>query len=216
MTTMFADSRPDGFPRPAHRTGGFTLVEVMVSAALGSFLLLALLTTFNMIGRSGTTLYNYVDMEDSARKGLEKFSEDVRMASGCTWTSSSKVTLTVPHVAADTYANTIVYLWDTTSGSSTYHYFLRQETDTSSLGVVSLTTTTTTLIKNVSSFQFNRWTAGGATGVQATADSNTDQLQIHLTISEQQNIYGVASTAVANATNLVVSARYILRNKLAK
>jgi Tfp pilus assembly protein PilW len=216
---MFADSKPGCPPRPrsrhSQRAGGFTLVEVMVSAGLGAFLLLALLTTFTMIGRSGTTLFNYVGMEDAARKGLEKFGEDVRMASNCAWTSSTQVTLTVPHVASDTYANTIVYLWDTTSGSSTYHCFLRTETDTNSSNVPQ-TPVTTPLIQNVSNFQFNRWTAGGATGVQAAGDPSTDQLQIHLTISVQENIYGKSSTAVANATNLVVSARYILRNKLAK
>jgi Tfp pilus assembly protein PilW len=214
MTTMYADSLPGGSPRsrPTPSAGGFTLVEVMISASIGAFLLLALLTTFNMISRSGTTLFNYVSMEDSARKGLEKFSEDVRMASAITWTSTTKVTLTVPHAAADGFSNTIDYWWDTNSANSTYHYFLRKETDTNSTGVAQAAVTTT-LVKNVSSFQFDRWTAGGATGVQATADSNTDQLQIHLTISVQANVYGKASTAIASATNLVVSARYILRNK---
>ena len=210
MTTTSANSRSRGF-----RTGvrGFTLVEVMISASIGSFLLLALLTTFNMIGRSGTVLFNYVNMESSARKGLEKFSEDVRMASAITWTSSTKVTLTIPHVASDSYSNTVDYWWDTTSGSSTYHYFLRKETDTNALGVAQAAVTST-MVKNVSSFQFDRWTTGGATGVQATADANTDQLQIHLTITTQANIYGTNTTAVASASNLVVSARYILRNKL--
>lgn len=213
---MYADSQLGGSPRPrpaAQNAGGFTLVEVMISASIGAFLLLALLTTFNMISRSGTTLFNYVSMEDAARKGLEKFSEDVRMASGVTWTSATKVTLTIPHAASDSFTNSVDYWWDTTSGSSTYHYFLRKETDKDSSGVAQ-TAVTSTLVKNVSSFQFDRWTAGGATGVQATADANTDQLQIHLTITVQANVYGTNSTAVAAATNLVVSARYILRNKL--
>jgi len=190
-----------------------SLVEVMISASLGSFLLLALLTSFVMIGRSGTTLFNYVGMEVQARQGLEKFAEDSRMASAVAWNSSTSVVLTVPHVANDGFANTVTYWWDTTTTSSTYHYFLRQEADTNTLGVAT-TTTTSTLVKNVSSFQFDRWQAGGATGVQATSNANTDQLQIHLTIKVQANVYGVASTAVTNATNLVVSARYILRNKL--
>jgi len=49
--------------------------------------------------------------------------------------------------------------------------------------------------------------------VQATSDANTDQLQIHLTLRKQGNERGSTSTAIVAATNLVVSARYILRNK---
>lgn len=195
----------------ASRSAGFTLVEVLIGATLGAFILAGVLSAFLMIGRSGALLYNYVALEQEARRGLEKFSEDARMASAVAWTSSSKVTLTVPHVT-DSYANTIVYWWDNTSGSSTYHYFLRKESDTDSSGTAT-TTTTSTLIENVLTFQFDRWTAGGTTGTQASGDSTTDQLQIHLTLSTQANQYGTTTGAVAAATNLVVSARYILRNK---
>ena len=185
----------------------------MICAGIGSFVMLGLLTCFGMIMRSGTTLYNYIDMEEQARRGLEKFSEDTRMASAINWGSSTSVVLTVPHVSSDTFSNTVTYWWDTTTGSSNYHCFRRTEADTDSAGTAT-TTTTTTLINNVQSFQFDRWQAGGATGVQATSNANTDQLQIHLTLKKQGNEFGSSSTAIVAATNLVVSARYILRNKL--
>ena len=209
MTTLFAE--PACAPHQQRR--GFTLVEVMICAAIGSFVLAGILSTFVMLVRSSTGLYNYVGMETEARRGLENFSEDSRMASGITWTDNTHVALTVPHVGSDTYANTITYWWDTTAGSSTYHYFLRREVDTDSSGATT-TTTTTTLVHDVASFQFDRWQAGGATGVQATSDANTDQLQIHLTLRKQASQFGVSGTGVVAATNLVVSARYILRNKL--
>jgi Tfp pilus assembly protein PilW len=197
--------------RASRRQAGFTLVEVMIGALLSGAVLTAVLSAFLMIGRSGALLYNYTELEQQARRGLEKFSQDTRMASGVTWTSTSRVTLTVPHVT-DAYSNTVVYWWDTTSGSSTYHCFMRQESDTDSSGTAT-TTSTSSLIQNVQTFQFDRWTAGGTPGTQASGDLTTDQLQIHLTLSTQSNQYGTSTSAVAAATNLVVSARYILRNK---
>lgn len=208
MTTSSANHR-----RPAR--AGFTLAEVMITAAIGSFVMLGLLTCFGMIARTGTSLYNYVDMEDQARRGLERFSEDSRMASAITTDPSTwpnKVVLTIPHVASDTFSNSVTYWWDNTSGSATYHCFLRREVDTNSSGATT-TTTDSTLIRNVQTFQFDRWQAGGATGVEANSDTNTDQLQIHLTLRKQGSERGSTSTAIVAATNLVVSARYILRNK---
>jgi prepilin-type N-terminal cleavage/methylation domain-containing protein len=200
------------FRRPAR--AGFTLVEVLMCASIGSFVMLGLLTCFGMIARTGTSLYNYVDMEDQARRGLEKFSEDSRMAKAIDWTSSTSVTLTIPHVATDIYSDSVTYWWDATTDttSPTYQCFLRREVDTNAAGSTT-TTTTSTLIKHVQSFQFDRWQAGGATGVQATTNANTDQLQIHLTLRKQGSERGSTSTAIVAATNLVVSARYILRNK---
>lgn len=205
-------SRAADLVRPSFSENAFTLVEVIIGSTIGAFVLAGILSAFVFLVRSSTGLYNYTGMETEARRGLERFSEDTRMASAVAWTDSTRVALTVPH-ASDNYNNTITYYWDTTSGSSTYHYFMRSEAATDSSGA-SAGTTVTTLIHDVQSFQFDRWQAGGTTGVQATANSNTDQLQIHLTLRKQSSQWGVSGTAVVAATNLVVSARYILRNKL--
>lgn len=177
---------------------GFTLSEMMIGSTLGSMVLIAILGSFLFIGRTGANAYNYVGMEQEARRGLERFSEDVRMASGITWASSTSITLTIPH-ASDSGTDSVVYYYDTTSGSSTYHCFLRRGPDP-----VTGVNGTSTLIRNVQSFEFDRWMLG-STG-QATNDLGTKQLQIRLTVSKQ-------SQTVVAATNLVISARYILRNK---
>ena len=208
MITSSAKSAPA-------KSAGFTLVEVMICATIGSFILAGILSVFVMLVRSSTGLYNYVGMESEARRGLERFSEDTRMASAINWTDSTRVTLTVPH-AGDSYANTITYYWDTATFDRVEpptHPFIRSEATTNSSGT-STGTTTTTLVHDVSSFQFDRWTAGGATGVQANSNTNTDQLQIHLTLRKQSSQFGQQTSGVVAATNLVVSARYILRNKL--
>ncbi|MEI6464394.1 MAG: hypothetical protein WCQ89_06695, partial [Verrucomicrobiota bacterium] len=67
----------------------------MISATLGSFVLLAVLTTFLFLGRSGANLMNYSDMETQARKALELFAEDTRQASDVYWNSADSVRLTV-------------------------------------------------------------------------------------------------------------------------
>lgn len=188
--------RPALPSRPA--SAGFTLSEVMIGATLGSFVLLAILSSFLFMGRTGANAYNYVGMEQEARRGLERFSEDVRMASGITWTSNTRVTLTIPHVS-DSGTDSVVYYYDTTASNSTYHCFLRQGPDP-----VTAVSATTTLIHNVQTFEFDRWMLG-STG-QATNDLGTKQLQIRLTVSK-------TSQTVVAATNLVISARYILRNK---
>ncbi|MBI3874494.1 MAG: prepilin-type N-terminal cleavage/methylation domain-containing protein, partial [Verrucomicrobia bacterium] len=86
-------------PDPARRRAGFTLVEVMIAASLGSFVLLGVLTTFLMLGRSGVAAQNYSQMEGDARRGLEEFAQDVRMANDITLNGSSpytSITLSMP------------------------------------------------------------------------------------------------------------------------
>ncbi|MDD3178734.1 MAG: prepilin-type N-terminal cleavage/methylation domain-containing protein [Opitutaceae bacterium] len=180
------------------RQGGFTLVEVMISAGISTMVLAAILSSFLMMGRSEANLTNYSTMEQEARRGLERFSQDARMASAIVWTDSTRVTLTVPHMS-DSGTDTVVYYWEGNTTSPNYQCFLRSGPDP-----ITNVSGTTALIRNVESFQFNRWMIG-STG-EATNDVSTKQLQIHLTIRR-------TSTTVVAATNLVISARYILRNK---
>ena len=83
-------------PWPARKTDrAFTLVEVMISATLGSIILAAVLTMFLFLGRSGANIANYADMEAQASTGLEYFAQDARQASNMTWNSASSIDLTV-------------------------------------------------------------------------------------------------------------------------
>lgn len=217
MTTLSAKV-PDQVP---DRRGGFTLAEVLITATIGAFVLTGILAAFVFIGRSGAMMANYVRLEQGARRGLERFGEDTRMAKAIetqgllypnlAW--PNQVTLTIPHLS-DTGANTVTWWWDNTPGSPTYQCLMRRELAYAGTSTASPTTTTDTVISNVASFQFDRWTAGSTSATQASGDPTTDQLQIHLTIKLQTSEEGTQTTAVAAATNLVVSARYILRNKL--
>lgn len=171
---------------------GFTLVEVMIGATLSSFVLLAVLTAFLFMGRSGANLRNYSDMESQARRALEVFAEDVRQASAISWTDSSTVTLTVNTAS-------VMYYYDSSNGN----FYRRTSSGTQ------------TIISGITagSFSFKAYNVAGtemplATSANLTAaSSSTKQLQISLEAAR-------STRTVTSATNLVLSARFILRNKI--
>lgn len=192
-TPWRADSGPD-------RRRGFTLVEVMVSAGLAAFVLTGVLTCFLMLGRSGANLVNYTDMESEARSGLELFAEDCRMASDIVWNSVNSITLVVPASGTN---ERYTYAYDPDSQQLT-----RQRTGPT-------TGTTRVLISGISAFSFKAYRVNAteidltdldADGNLAQANVDTKQLQISLNASR-------TSSTVATATNTVLSARFILRNK---
>jgi len=160
----------------------------MISATLGSFVLLAVLVTFLFLGRSGANLRNYTDMEAQARKALELFAEDTRQASGVTWSSSESVTLVVNGTSI-TYGHASGVFSRTVGGN------------------------TTNLLSGITTFSFLAYTISGTAitdfstaTARTSADSKTKQVQISLSAAR-------TSQTVATATNIVLSARYVLRNK---
>ncbi|MBI3887276.1 MAG: prepilin-type N-terminal cleavage/methylation domain-containing protein [Opitutae bacterium] len=182
--------------RAARGRRAFTLVEVLIGASIGSFVLLGILSTFLMLGRSGVSLNNYSAMDAQTRKGLEDFAQDVRMASAITFNSTTSITLTVPDNYTST-SNQVTYAWDTTTGSLTYHYFYRVP------GTAAATSPKTTYIANVAAFSFLRY---DRLNVAATTDAATKRIQISMTVS-------TANRTVVTATDTTISASYILRNK---
>lgn len=184
-------------PGPEHRRRrGHTLVEVLIAATLASFTLLGVLSSFLFLARSGTNIRNYSDMESQARKALELFAEDVRQASSISWASNSSITLTV---------NTQPITYTFNSGNSN---FTRSHLDGGTL-------VTRVLISGVTpnTFAFRAYTVSGVelplvSGANLTAAGvNTKQLQISLEATR-------ANQTVVSATNTVLSARFILRNKI--
>jgi Tfp pilus assembly protein PilW len=179
------------------RAGAFTLVELMIGASLSSFILAGVLSTFLFLGRSGANVQNYNDMEAQARNALEYFAEDTRQASGVTWgANSNTVSLTVG-------LNTITYQYN-----PTVRRFARQEVVTAT-GVIR---STRVLVTGITTFAFSAYNISGnslplATAANLTAaNGSTKQLQISLEASRTK-------TTVVAATNTVLSARFILRNK---
>lgn len=179
-------------PHPGARA--FTLVEVMIAAALSSVVLAGVLSAFLMLGRSGVNLAGYSVAESEMRRGLEEFSQDVRMASNLAWNSATSVTLTVPHSYASStpLPHLVTYAYD--SATATFH---RRPGDATS------TVEPTIFIRDVSSFSFTRYNR-----LDAAAATNAETKRIQITL----NIRKTGRTLVA-ANTTVVSASYTLRNK---
>jgi Tfp pilus assembly protein PilW len=168
------------------------MVELMVSSSLAAIILTAVLSMFLFLGRTSANVINYAEMEAEARRGLEVFAQDTRQASDLMWLSDSSVRLSVNGAS-------IVYTFN--SGAGTF---------TRAVGG-----TTTTLIDGISSFTYSGYMITGAavdlsdlsTAVKRESASDvTKQIQLYVLASR-------SSTTVTTATNTVLSARYILRNK---
>jgi len=164
----------------------------MVSATLSTFVLAAVLSSFLFLGRSGISLRNYSDMEAQARRGLEVFATDVRQASAISWSSATDVTLTVA-------STPIRYEYDASART-----FTRTNGDNSRVMITHIIPGT---------FQFQAFTVAGnelplQTSTElAAAGNGTKQLQLSLKASRSTN-------TLVTATNTVLSARFILRNKV--
>jgi prepilin-type N-terminal cleavage/methylation domain-containing protein len=177
---------------------GFTLVEVMISAFIGAWILAAVLSTFLFMGRSGANIQNYNDMEQQSRRALEYFAEDTRQASGVVWTTDTTLKLTVA-------TNTITYTYDSTAGTLTR---------TVVVTATSATTYNRVLITGITAgkFSFTAYNIAGnsvaidTTANRLTANGTTKQIQLSLECAR-------TNTTVVAATNSVLSARFILRNK---
>ena len=178
------------------RGQGFTLVEVMIGAALGSVVLAGVMSTFLMLARSGVSAVNYTTMDTQSRRALEEFAQDVRMASDVTWNTTSSVTLTVPENYTGT-SNKVTYKWDSTVGSASYRCFFRVPGDDAA------TSPKTIYIRNVTTFSFARFDRLNS---PTSSNASTKRIQISMTVTS-------TAQTVVNTTDQLVSASFILRNK---
>jgi prepilin-type N-terminal cleavage/methylation domain-containing protein len=171
----------------SRRRGGFTLVEVLVSVAISSVILTGVMSTFVMLGRSGYNAGSYSIMEAQSRRALEMFSQDARMASNIAWTSSQSITLTVQSLSA---TSTVIYAYDSSAKT-----FSRRSGSS-----------TLILVRDVTDFAYRRYKVVNGVDYTATNDLETKQIQITLRTIRKAN-------TVVDATNSVLSARVVLRNK---
>lgn len=170
---------------------GFSLVELIVAAGLGSVILVAVLSSFLFVGRTTVALTNYTDMETEARNAIETFAQDVRMSANVLWNSANSVTLTIRQSGSST---TATYAYDPVN---------RRFTRTA-------TGTTRILISNISDFSFTAYNidsdALSLASITASTHLATKQIQIALETER-------ANPGLVRNTNKVISARFVLRNK---
>ncbi len=180
---------------------GFTLVEVIVATTLSGIVLVGVLSSVLMISRSGYLLDNYIDMEKQARVALETLGVDARITKTISWQRTSEtsapygVTLTAPD-------NTVViYTYNSVTGtlSRTVNSGVAKVLIT---GIQSLTFTAYQYAQDVDYLLID----SSGTG---TTDMNSLTKMMQISLSAVRS-----KTILADATTNVVSARYVLRNKI--
>jgi Tfp pilus assembly protein PilW len=201
----------------------FTLTEVMVAGSISSFILAGVISTFLMMGRTSANVVNYSEMEAKARKSLEYFSREVRLAYAVPSFSGTSVTLSIPDTVSDnpkgtgTGSYSVTYAFDSTNSLLTRTGPpIDQPTGTSS---------TTTLISGVqlvpgttAIFNYFRYVKPtsypvGQGYVDGFGTANTASLALEIKQIEVSFLLQRKNVTVATATNKILSARFTLRNK---
>jgi prepilin-type N-terminal cleavage/methylation domain-containing protein len=195
---MYRIEQPPAAGRRKSRRRGFTLVELMAASGLSGIILLGVLSSFILIGKNSYNAANYSMMEVESRRALEMFTQEARMSDNLTWNSAYSVTLSV--VAATGASTNVTYAYDSSTTGATAKCFYRKT------GTSTSTATPLILVRNVTDFTFRRYKIINGVDFSASNDLETKQLQIAL-----RTVRTGATTV--NATNAVLSARVVLRNK---
>lgn len=199
---MTISIRHTDLQRPLARSStGFTLVEVMIAAALSTVVLAGVLSAFLFIGRAGFSSSGYSEMEAQLRRGLDTFANDARMANNIQWNSDQSITLSLP--TAGSGSTLITYAYDSATTGDTAQSFYRM------VGASGSGNARQVLVRDVdSTFSFSRFKLeqNGVTDNAATNDLETKLIQVNLSAAK------VAVTA-GPTSQVNRSARYLLRNK---
>lgn len=185
-----------------HRTGrrarGFTLVELMVAAGLGVFVLAGVLATNLQLARSGARATQYAEMSSQVRRAIQQLEGDLKSAITITWNGASDITLTLP--AQNGTTSQVTYAWTAATQS-----FFRVPGASSAV-----TTGRLFLVRGIplrddgsAGLVFSRYDRDGNV---ATTDAATKGVQVSLNAVRSQ-------ATTARTTDTAVSAIFILRNK---
>ena len=216
------DSRISFIRRTSNRSQrGFTLVELLNGATISGFSMAGVISTFLLLGRTGANIRNYTEVEAKARVAVELFGRDVRSAYAMTSNSTSSVTLRIPDTTsvrdgtagADDYS--VTYTFDAANKLLTRTGPPANEPNG--------TPSTTTLVTGVcqipgtsflSYYKYvNNPTANPGYGYTNGIGTNTAASVREVKQIEVSFLLARKNATVATASNKVLSARFILRNK---
>ncbi|MEY4489881.1 MAG: hypothetical protein RIQ79_2389 [Verrucomicrobiota bacterium] len=210
--------------RPARRRNysGFSLVEVIIATTLSAIVMTAVLSAFLFIGRSTINLRNYADMETESRSAIETFAQDTRMASAINWVSANSLIITTKLNGA-VVAYTYTYTPTVKIGSKTTVGTLTRQQTSPSTGIADVLMNNVKVLTftayNINTFQIYLNGEDGSalptSGSTDSVDNATKQIQLSVE-TERTTSTDSSSTnkSLGISTNKVMSARFILRNKI--
>jgi len=178
---MFSGANPK-----SSNAGGFTLIELMVSIAIGLMVLASVATTFTSQTRAYSAQEQVNQMEQNLRGALDIMSREIKMAgyrpNGGTVTGVVSFSSTALTIQADINGNGTVLSSgmgsDTAYEQIAYAYDSTNKKITRQVG----SGTAETLAENISAFSFLYYQAqSGATAATASAASDIRQIKISMT-----------------------------------
>jgi len=180
-----------GMRRRWRGRSGFTLVEIMVAAAISVIILAGVLTTYILSLRGFAAMANYDKLHSDGRIAVNYFAKDMRAVTNITsYSSSSNITVTVP-TAFDTSGNV--------TASKTVQYYV-------SGGALyrndSSTQKTDMLATNINTVAFTLYDLNGNTSSVTAASAKGVEMDINLRTS-------IGSVIQSED---FLSARYSMRN----
>jgi len=177
------------------RTGGTTLVELLVAVGVGGMVFAAVGSLVFYSGRSFAALANYVDLDNTSRSALDKMSSEIRQANRLITYSPTNLCFEIvdPKTGATT---TLTYTYDSVAGKLNRIY----------------TNQTTTLLKEISPnalkfSMYQRNPVGGTVDQYSTTDPALCKV-VQLSWTCSRKVLGKKST-----TESVQSAKIVIRKE---
>jgi len=93
------------------KVGGFTMVEMMTAAGVGTLVLMVVAMIFSSSSRSFCTIGNYITMDQSSRNALDQMTKDIRASKNISFCSSNQVVLNFWSSTNGVLTN-LIYRWD--------------------------------------------------------------------------------------------------------
>jgi prepilin-type N-terminal cleavage/methylation domain-containing protein len=167
--------------------GGFTLVELLIAAALSAIVFAAIFSAYLFVARNATRLSNTQQQLSQSRTVFYRLAKDVNEATAITLASASRLTLTL------------------STGTADYEFFSSE----AKLKRTFAGGNPEVLISNLSTCSFYYYAKGGSTSQTSVANPNVNvgQLEIRFTTIVGSSNNGTRSTLP------FVSSRMVLRSK---
>jgi len=185
------------------QTSGFTLVELIIAATLGTMVLAGVLSCFLLLVRSGVRVSNYSTMETQTRRAFEQLGIDARMANGFLSDRSSgaisSFTLAVPDINNKNY-RTVTYGYETDPTDSTkkQFFYVPGSSATATTGKI-------VLIGKISNVAFARYDKDDVLIGISSNDTAVKHIQVQVSVKR-------TGVGVADSTQVIRSSAFTIRN----